>query len=88
MFMYRGSGEYDRLWIQQAGSPRSDFPELEWEPLKVKGMNLQISDPGAEGRRIVVFDREGTYVEIVSDLDRERLLDLATSFVAACNIAQ
>jgi hypothetical protein len=87
MFMYRGSTEYDSLWIQQAGSARPDLDELEWEPLKDKGMNLQISDPGTEGRRIVTFDREGTYVEIISDLDRERLLDLATSFVPAGNTA-
>jgi hypothetical protein len=87
MFMYRGSAEYDSLWIHQAASQRSDHAELEWEPLEHRGMNLQISDPGAEGLRILVFDLEGTYVEIVSDLDRERLLELATSFVPASNAA-
>jgi hypothetical protein len=82
-FMYRGSDAYEHLWINQGQTPDPDLAEFEWEPITRGGQELRISDPGAEGTRIVTFEQAGTHVSIVSDLDHEALLDLASSFCPA-----
>ena len=76
------SDEFDRLWIRESETVGSDHDEYEWERIEKDGQ-LFISDPGATGKRKIYLMEEGTHVEIDSDIDRDRLIDLAASLEAA-----
>ena len=53
------------------------------EEIEFSGRRFQLSDPEVEGAlSILVFEQEGTWVEIVSDLGRDELLNVAASFEA------
>ena len=42
---------------------------------------MRLSDSGKAGSlRVLTFEQRGTHVSIVTDLDRERLIDFARSF--------
>lgn len=73
------SDEFDRLWIRESETVGSDHDEYEWERIEKDGRHLLISDPGATGKRKIYLMQEGTHVEIDSDLDRDRLIELALS---------
>jgi hypothetical protein len=56
---------------------------LEWEEIEFAGRQMKLSDPEVDGAlSVLVFNQEGTWVEIVSDLSRDELLKVAASFVA------
>lgn len=78
---------FQKLSIIQGRGPDPGLDQCEWERIDLAGdvlKDLRISDPGGDsGDRLVAFEQEGTHVVIQSDLDRERLIDLATSFVPA-----
>jgi len=58
-----------------------------WEEVEQKGQKLLISDPGAGvGMRIVAMQQDGTHVDIWSDLERERLIDVAMSLRPASEV--
>ncbi len=78
--MYMG-GDY--LVVHQSATP-DQLDEWEWESVERGGRRLEISDPGpGEGERLVRLEHLGTHVDIWSDLDRERLLDVAASLAPA-----
>ena len=78
--LYRGEGH---LSVNQSDTPEG-LDELEWEPVEVGGRRMEISDPGpGAGMRLVRLEHLGTHVDIWSDLDRERLLDVAASLAPA-----
>jgi hypothetical protein len=79
--MYMGSEEYGSLWINQSDTPDPEVDELDWEHVERNGRSMRLSDPGAEGMRVVALEQEGTHVTVWSELDRERILDLAASLV-------
>lgn len=76
-----------RLRVDQGQRPAPGLEKYEWERVDVASDSLEglrISDPrDNSGDRLVVFEQSGTHVRIRSNLDRERLIDLATSFVPA-----
>jgi hypothetical protein len=79
--MYRGG---QSLWIHESDSAEPDLANMEWEQIERDGKRMSISDPGGDaGTRILAMEQQGTHVMIVSDLDRERLIDVAASLVAA-----
>lgn len=81
---YGGSAAYENLWMNECGTADPDeLNGYEWERVEREGKPMCISDPGAEGMRVVLVEQGGTHVTIWSDLDRERLLDLAASLVPA-----
>jgi hypothetical protein len=80
--MYRGSRQYEHLWIVESATPDPEHSELEFEPVSREEREFQLSDPGIEGTRILTFQQQGTQIAITSDLPCEQLLDLACSFVA------
>jgi hypothetical protein len=81
--VYRG--ERRAIWINE--SDRTDLERtasLEWEQIESRGMHFAISDPGVEGgKSIFVFEQHGTHIDIMSDLDRQQLIDLAMSLAPA-----
>jgi hypothetical protein len=76
---YMYSDEFDRLWLRESATISSDHDEYEWERIEKDGRLLMISDPGPSAGRKIYLTQEGTHVEIDSDLDRDRLIDLALS---------
>jgi hypothetical protein len=80
---YVHSDEFDHLLIRESATVGSDHDEYEWERIEKDGRQLFISDPGATGKRKIYLMEEGTHVEIDSDIDRDRLIDLAASLEAA-----
>jgi hypothetical protein len=87
LFQYpRGEG-FRSLLVYQGRGHDPELDQYEWERVDVANgalKDLRISDPGGDsGSRLVAFGQAGTYVKIQSDLDRERLIDLATSFIPA-----
>jgi hypothetical protein len=79
--MYRGAFS---LWVNQAAAP-AGRDGLEWESVERCGRRMEISDPGPnKGKRIVRLEHLGTHVDIWSDLDRERLIDLAARPSCTC----
>lgn len=84
--MYRGSEAYDHLWVDEGDRPDPGLDNFEWERIVVEGAiqkDLRISDPGdPTGMRIVAFEQQGTHVKIRSDLDRAKLINVATSFTS------
>ena len=78
--MYMGE---DYLVVNQSATP-AQLDEWEWESVERGGRRLEISDPGpGKGKRLVRLEHLGTHVDIWSDLDRERLLDVAASLALA-----
>ncbi len=58
--------------------------EYEWEQLSVDGQELRISDPGpGRAYRLVALEKQGTYIDIAADMEREQIIELATSLTAA-----
>lgn len=77
--MYRGGY---RLWLHQAATAgRPDGAG--WETVERSGRRMAVRKPGPGGERVVVLEHLGTHVEIHSDLDRDRLLDVAASLAPA-----
>jgi hypothetical protein len=76
---YMHSDEFDRLWLRETATISSDHDEYEWELVEKDGRQLMISDPGPTAGRKIYLTQKGTHVEIDSDLDRDRLIDLALS---------
>jgi hypothetical protein len=76
---YMHSDQFDCLWLHETATICADHDEYEWEQIEKDGRELMISDPGATGGRKIYLMQEGTHVEIDSDLDRDRLIDLALS---------
>jgi hypothetical protein len=81
--MYMGSEENGSLWINQSDTPDPEADKLDWEQVERNGRSMRLSDPGAEGMRVAALEQEGTHVTLWSELDRERILDLAASLVPA-----
>jgi hypothetical protein len=81
--MYVGGEARKSLWINQGGTPDPEADQFEWQRVNRDGWSLRISDPGAEGMRVMSLEHAGTHVMIWSDLDREQLVDLAMSLVPA-----
>jgi hypothetical protein len=71
------------IWMEQSITPSPQMNEFEWERVEHQGKAFRISDPGATGMRMVALEHSGTHVVITSQLDREELLDLASSLVSA-----
>jgi hypothetical protein len=84
--MYAHSDQFNRLWVKEGATVDSDHEEYEWERIEKDGREILISDPGATGQRKVYLKQEGTHVDIDSDLDRDRLIDLAFSLRPASEI--
>ncbi len=79
--MYRGD---HRLWINESDCAEPETAEMEWEQIERDGKRMAISDPGVDaGMSILALEQAGTYVTIMSDLDRDRLIRVAFSLVAA-----
>lgn len=76
---YRGGETFDYLSIEQRQKRDEKHDELEWDELDVEGRRLDLSDPGVEGFRILAFEQDGTYVDIISDLPRDELVKIALS---------
>lgn len=83
--LYRGGTLFDYLWINQRLSRENRMhDELQWEEVNVAGRPFEVSDPGPdEGLRVVVFQQDGTYVDIISDMHLDELLKIAMSFECA-----
>jgi len=82
---YRGDRPDHSLWItQRAERDRRQYEKFEWEPLNIDGRIFEISDPGTEdGLRVLIFEQDGTNVDITSDLPASELLRIAGSMVQA-----
>jgi hypothetical protein len=79
--MYRGD---QALWIYERDAPDPELAKMEWELFERDGKRMAMSDPGVgAGMRIMALEQHGTHVTILSDLDREQLIDLAASLVPA-----
>ncbi|MHC5539045.1 hypothetical protein ACYOEI_12575 [Singulisphaera rosea] len=85
--MYRSSGAFQHLWVNQGAQPYPGLDNFVWEAIAVEGTalkDLRISDSGkSPGMRMIVFQQQGTHVQIRSDLERAQLIDMATSFSPA-----
>ena len=69
--------------MNQSDTP-AQLDEWEWEAVEHRGRRLEISDPGpGKAKRLVRLEHLGTHVDIWSELDRERLLDVAASLTPA-----
>lgn len=80
---FRGASR-EFLSIQQAAEEDPDLREYEWEHLHFNGQEVRISDPGSgHGYRLVAMKKQNTYLDICSDLDREQLMEVATSLAPA-----
>lgn len=81
MLMYRGNL---RLWIDESDVAEPEMAELGWEPIERDGKQMAISDPAAEdGMMILSLEQAGTHVIITSDMERDQLIRVAASLVAA-----
>lgn len=79
--MYRGDHSF---WINQAGTADPIMAKMEWEQFERHGRQMALSDPGVDaGMRIVALEHDGTHVTIFSDMDREQLLEIASSLMPA-----
>jgi hypothetical protein len=76
---YGPCDEFERLWLHEGATIGSDHDEYEWERIEKDSREILISDPGATGQRKIYLKQEGTHIDIDSDLDRDRLIDLALS---------
>jgi hypothetical protein len=84
--MYRGEPS-NSLWLHEGAVAAPGHESYVWEEVEQQGQKLLISDPGAGvGMRIVEMQRDGTHVDIWSDLERECLIDLAMSLRPAAEI--
>jgi hypothetical protein len=81
--MFLGGEPHYLLHIEEAVSPDPELEQYEWECVERNGRPLRISDPGAGDQRLVAFEQHGTHVKITSDMDREALLDFASTLVPA-----
>ncbi len=75
--MYRGD---HHLWIDESESAEPELADMEWEQIERDGKQLAISDAGM---RILALEQAGTHVIITSNLDRDRLIQVAASLIAA-----
>lgn len=78
--MYHWGTSDRRLWITQAREPEPGYDEMEWDEVSLLDLVVKVSDPGEDGLRILSLVKEGTHIQIVTSLDRETALDLASSF--------
>ncbi len=78
---YHG-GDANRLWFSLRPELDPEMQDrLEWEEIEFAGRRFQLSDPEIEGAlSILVFNQDGTWIEVISDLARNELLDVAASF--------
>jgi outer membrane lipoprotein-sorting protein len=82
--MYRGRPS---LWINEGDSADPELAKMEWEQVERDGKRMLISDPGAgAGMRVISLEQSGTHVAVWSDLDRDRLIDVAASLVPASEV--
>ena len=79
---YRPGTSFDHLLInQRAKHEKQLLEELQWEVVEVRGRQLNVSDPSPEeGLRVVMFEQDGTYSDIMSDMPLDDLLRVAVSF--------
>jgi hypothetical protein len=84
---YDSTAGFLSVSVYESAEPDGEPDDLEWERLASESTtqkDLRISDSGeAEDQRIVEFEQNGTYVTIISNLDRTKLLEIALSFEAA-----
>lgn len=80
---YHG-GDSKTLWFYLSAELDSEMLDrLEWEDVEFGGRRFQLSDPEVEGgKSILLFNQDGTWVEIISDLARDELFKVACSFEA------
>ncbi|HEY4309508.1 MAG TPA: hypothetical protein VGN12_08660 [Pirellulales bacterium] len=79
--MYKGGFS---LWINEGGTADPDTADMEWEQVERDGKRMSLSDPGVgTGKRMLALEQQGTHVMMVSDLDREQLINVAASLVIA-----
>jgi hypothetical protein len=72
------------LLLNECDLPDPDLADMEWEQIERDGQRMAISDPGEHGgMRLLALERKGTHVAIASGLDREQLIRLGASLVAA-----
>jgi hypothetical protein len=78
---YHG-GDSKRFWFHLRPELDPEMQErLEFEEIEFSGRQFQLSDPEIDGAlSILVFHQDGTWVEIVSDLARNELLEVAATF--------
>ncbi|WP_145434278.1 hypothetical protein [Lacipirellula limnantheis] len=78
---YHG-GDSNRFWFHLRAELDPEMQDrLEFEEIEFSGRRFQLSDPEIDGAlSILVFQQDGTWVEIVSDFARNDLLNLAASF--------
>jgi hypothetical protein len=78
------AGASHRFWFHLRPRLESEmYDRLEWEDVEVAGRRYQLSDPQVEdGLKVLVFNQDGTWVDIYSDHPRDELLRLAASFKA------
>lgn len=77
------------LWLNESDAADPDLADIEWEQIERDGKRMAISDPGEHGgMRVLALERKGTHVTIVSDLDREQLIRIGASLVAASEMGR
>jgi hypothetical protein len=77
-------GRDNFLMIFESATEDPTQDKYAWEHLIQNGQELRISDPGeGRGYRIVALDKQGTFLEMWSNREREVVLELATSLVPA-----
>jgi hypothetical protein len=82
LLFHGGSRKF--LSISEGATEDPYLQEFEWEQLCQGGQEFRISDPGpGRGYRLVALKKQETYVNICSDLERELVIEVATSLVAA-----
>ncbi len=78
------------VWVGEGAERDPGLDGYDWEHLTYEGSaqkDIRISDSGnPEDQRIVAFEQGGTHVEVYSDLDRTKLIEIALSFQAAKDI--
>jgi hypothetical protein len=70
------------VWIEQSGDPDPELDKYEWEQIEHQAKRMAVSDAGT-GTRVLTLVQDGTYLKVWSELDREQLIDMAASLVAA-----
>lgn len=80
--MYRNHESDASLWIDESHTPEPELEKFEWERLEAGSQEMLISDPGA-GVRVIVTTLHGTHITIWSDIERDRLVELAKSLAPA-----
>ena len=78
---YLGGETFDHAWINQRGERDKELQEeLEWHEVVVEGRRFEFSDPDpVEGLRVLAWEWDGTYLELIADLPREEMVKIALS---------